>query len=414
MYTGDEPHYLLGAVSLLKDGDFNVHNNYKQRDFEEFIPGFELRPQLPESRPGLIPTEHGTIFPAIIAPAYKVNQLRGVRTFLILVALATCFLTAYIAQTLSGSQLIGTAAGLLLILAPSWQMHANRVYPEVVAGFLFTGAIAIVLRERDAPTLSIPATAIYGFAGAFMPVLYLKYAALAAPLGLMALFDRRLLRSWGLYAGAAVAIAIGVGNIVFFGDQGALGGAYTGSRFFQLSGTMERYWTHFFDRHHGLAPYQPFALLLPWTLVYVLNPVRKLARSFSGAIAFAALAYTLLHGIWSWGPGYSISGRYLTAALPLMAILTGLWLAQTDRFSKVRAAVCACAGLVGFAFLMTSAVYELPPYEVLTPWRQLFRHYWHIWGDPPISQLGPLGNIVLLLMLATKALARLRAPAASA
>jgi len=37
--TGDEPHYLLTTQSIVKDGDINVYNNYKDKDYSEFYPG---------------------------------------------------------------------------------------------------------------------------------------------------------------------------------------------------------------------------------------------------------------------------------------------------------------------------------------------------------------------------------------
>lgn len=37
-YSGDEPHYLLITHSLLKDGDFNVANNYANEDYSAYMP----------------------------------------------------------------------------------------------------------------------------------------------------------------------------------------------------------------------------------------------------------------------------------------------------------------------------------------------------------------------------------------
>lgn len=37
-YSGDEPHYLLISHSLLKDGDFNLANNYENQDYSAYMP----------------------------------------------------------------------------------------------------------------------------------------------------------------------------------------------------------------------------------------------------------------------------------------------------------------------------------------------------------------------------------------
>ena len=47
---GDEPHYLLVAQSLLKDGDIKVANNYERQDYLEYWRGI-LHPHY--SRPGV-------------------------------------------------------------------------------------------------------------------------------------------------------------------------------------------------------------------------------------------------------------------------------------------------------------------------------------------------------------------------
>src|SRR6187200_2853743 len=36
--TGDEPHYLLMTQSLLRDGDFDLRNNYEHMDYLEYYP----------------------------------------------------------------------------------------------------------------------------------------------------------------------------------------------------------------------------------------------------------------------------------------------------------------------------------------------------------------------------------------
>jgi hypothetical protein len=37
-FSGDEPHYLLITHSLLKDGDFNLANNYENKDYRAYMP----------------------------------------------------------------------------------------------------------------------------------------------------------------------------------------------------------------------------------------------------------------------------------------------------------------------------------------------------------------------------------------
>src|SRR4051794_35239654 len=73
-YTGDEPHYLMSAISFLEDGDFNLYNNFMRGDQRKI--GYpELAPQYwfleVRENPTLVPAEHGTVFPILIAYPYK-------------------------------------------------------------------------------------------------------------------------------------------------------------------------------------------------------------------------------------------------------------------------------------------------------------------------------------------------------
>ena len=44
--SGDEPHYLLAAHSLVHDGDLDLSNNYAQRDYAAFYTGYYLNPHV--------------------------------------------------------------------------------------------------------------------------------------------------------------------------------------------------------------------------------------------------------------------------------------------------------------------------------------------------------------------------------
>src|SRR5450759_3021922 len=113
-FMGDQPHYLLGVVSLVKDGDANVYNNYANQDYREFGYPYTLHPKTKEIRPGVLITENGIGFPLLLAIPWKINELAGVHCFLFLVAMLAIFLVARCCDLLSGNPWIGTFAALLL------------------------------------------------------------------------------------------------------------------------------------------------------------------------------------------------------------------------------------------------------------------------------------------------------------
>ncbi|HEV2124517.1 MAG TPA: hypothetical protein VGW38_17320, partial [Chloroflexota bacterium] len=63
--TGDEPHYLTIATSLLRDGDLDIYNNYLNKDYFVFYPHHLGDPRDPEDmhalygRGGALYSKHG-------------------------------------------------------------------------------------------------------------------------------------------------------------------------------------------------------------------------------------------------------------------------------------------------------------------------------------------------------------------
>ena len=143
-FTGDEPHYLLGAISLVKDGDFNVYNNYANQDYREF--GYEeLHPQHPESEPGR--AHHGARHRVPRTAGHSLEDQENRRRALYAVPGGACsrsFWRRAAVDLLSGNPWIGSLTALLLGFSPTWLMHSRMVFPECTAG-LVTAVISLLL-----------------------------------------------------------------------------------------------------------------------------------------------------------------------------------------------------------------------------------------------------------------------------
>src|SRR2546423_15721929 len=83
-YAGAEPHYLLTAKSLVEDGDVDLTDDYRAREYRDFHRG-TLRPQGLLTR-GRLDEPHGVGFPVLIAPAFAIAGAEGVEGFLAAVA----------------------------------------------------------------------------------------------------------------------------------------------------------------------------------------------------------------------------------------------------------------------------------------------------------------------------------------
>ena len=405
---GDEPHYLLGVVSLVEDGDANVYNNYANQDYRKFGYPYTLRPQLKEIRPGVIITEHGVGFPLLLAIPWKIGKLTGVHGFLFSVALLAILLVARCCDLLSGSLWTGTLAGLLLGFCPTWLMHSRLVFPECTAGFA-TALISLLLirlsrnpeaqRERFRPFL-------LGLLF-FFPAVYLRYAPLIVPLYLMVPFSPVLRRMrWlyvGLGAGALLVLAVqirfpGPGSIVPL-VIGVVGLTVPTA----LTGCFGRLWNNWFDRSYGLVVYTPWVILVPWAVVYFRPRFRPFRIGYAESAALAVLGYCLMFGPWNLGPGSSVAGRYLCSAIPLMAILVALWCGRGSSLLNERTAVVGALLCVSVVFVVVSIWRWTAPFGIFAyGYPLIYGEYWDAVGDRAANSSGLPGMALLSLVVVTK------------
>jgi hypothetical protein len=417
-YTGDEPHYMMSVVSFILDGDFNNLNNYQRADYKRF--GYDkLGPQFAAygfKRPDIVPAEHGTAFPILISPAFLVYGVDGVRIFLLVLSTAACLFLGAAVRMLSGSAVVGNLAAILLAISPTWQMQSSRIYPESTAGFMTAVVLFILARHASTPERRVENVALFvaGLFTALMPLLYTKYAGLSAGLGLAIVLLPSIRIRPAIWIGIAVAGVLGAANVMVWGEEGALtGNASIHQTYnFAIEGAFSRYWRPLFDRHHGIVPFQPFIILFLWPMVSYLRPPsgpdREKKTVLTGA-AIAVLLYTVIHGIWKGGPGYSVPGRYLTAALPLMCALIAIWAMRIDRWRSLRLGLIGAGAVVAIAFYVVAMAKNTPPYYVLWNFTYLFPRYWDSWDAHSKLEMRPVivrdWIIPLALLTGTKAAA---------
>ena len=374
-FTGDEGHYMLAAMSYVRDGDFNLANNYRERQYTEFTDQPFAPQWVPVDTP-VIHAEHGTALPLVIAPAYALGGIRGVQVFLLVLSFVACLLTGGIVDRATGNRTAGTAAAVLLATTPTWAIQGSRAYPDIVVGLLFAVALLCLFAS---PSSRMAAAAV-GFCSTVLPVFAIKYGLLGAPLLVAALAIPEFRRNAGLYAGAAAAVALGVWNVARWGAASAIGGNFiaTQPHLFGFEGMFGRYWKQWFDSHHGLFVLQPYTILALWAAVHFGRRVED--KRLAGASA-AVLAFTGMHMAWLSNPGWSYPGRYLAALLPAIAVLVVCWSLQCDAFRRVRTALIAASALFGMALLVLAWSRGYQPDFAFRPWTTLFPKYWPSWHN---------------------------------
>ncbi|MCB0164796.1 MAG: hypothetical protein KDI79_11250 [Anaerolineae bacterium] len=146
--TGDEPHYLLTAHSLVHDGDFDLRNNYDQFDYLDFYFSKDIARQVRYDSAGAEILDHYLGLPVLIAPAYALGGRFGVLAFQAMLAGLLAVITFKLAWSVSediGAALIGT---LFVFFSPPLLFYPYLVYPELIAALLVTISLYFIITPK--------------------------------------------------------------------------------------------------------------------------------------------------------------------------------------------------------------------------------------------------------------------------
>lgn len=356
-YAGDEPHYLLTAQSLVEDGDVDVLDDYRDREYASFYP-FPLEPHgsLTEGR---LHEPHGIGLPLLIAPALALGGPRGAELLMaVLAALAVTLAYALALRAVPDPWALG--ATLAVGLSPPFLAYASAVYPELAAGAALAGAALLALRLRERP--SRPATFLCFGLLATLPWLGTKFVPAGVVIGLAAgawlwqHHHRRLLAvAGGEVVGFSAALWVGVNQGLYggFTPYAAADSEATTADALDYAGRAYRAMALMIDREYGLLRWAPvFALgLLGAWLVYrtrrhrlgagiaTLAGAQRAACLCALALAAQGLVAVFLAPTMF---GFWFPPRHLMAALPLAVPLVAWGLRRAPRAGTA-------LGLVGVA-----------------------------------------------------------------
>lgn len=189
--TGDEPHYLVIATSLLRDGDLDVLNNYRDKDYWSFYPYHLGDPRDPEDmhalygRAGHLYSKHSLGLPLLILPAMAVARVAGAdghgpATVLLMGITAVLSVQLFLlARRCSGSLPASLAAWAAVAFSPPLLLYADQFYPEVPGALM----LVVALRGLVAPRFGRAQALTAGLALGALPWFHLRYLPLAAVAG---------------------------------------------------------------------------------------------------------------------------------------------------------------------------------------------------------------------------------------
>jgi len=370
--SGDEPHYLMVAESLVSDGDLDVANNYRNGDGRWF--GNETLEPGPHARAtldGRVWSTHDVGLPIVLVPVYaaatrasvllpdswleRIRQPRGLFAYS-LVSLSLVVLTAtglgLLVNAFSRHASSARAALVVLVVgvSPPVLSHAFLVFPETVAFFIVCSVVWLAMRPDSELTLRRVSMVVAAIG--LMPWLHRKYSFLVFGLvfllaarhtgwfrrqrpgllglvAVLALLPQAILHAWTLHTWGTLGGPQMVDTLPFAPANALRGGL----------GLI-------FDRERGLVAYAPVYLLLPacWALLW------KEYRTWLVPIATLFLPMTVFS---VWSAGFSPAARYLVPLVPLAAVP----IAQALRYSAIR---IAALGIVIFQAAIIVVVWRYP------------------------------------------------------
>lgn len=358
--TGDEPHYLLTALTLAEDRDLDVSDEIAAERYEPFS-AIGLNQQSKRLEGGRMVSPHDPLLPLLLAPGMAAAGWAGAKVTLALVAALTAALTLWVAVRRFGVPVRRGAVvvGLFAATAPL-SAYGSQVYPELPAALATVAAVALATAPSSRARTASLAAAISA-----LPWLSVKYAPVAAALAGVAAWTwrRRGEHRDVAWLGALLAVS----GLAFVAAHWAWYGGWTpyavGDHFVtgefgvvgfdpNLAGRSTRLVGLLVDREFGLAAWQPAWLLaVPAAAALATRRPRGwaflLVPAAAGWLNATFVALTM-HGWW-W------PGRQVVVIGPLLVIAIAAWAAET-RVRTTWAAGLGCAGVVLWTWLGAEAL----------------------------------------------------------
>lgn len=357
--TGDEPYYVMTALSIMRDGDLNEAQNYAQRDYLSFYPPEPLPqnwvgwPAFPRTlpphpantvQPGLY-SKHGLGVVLLILLPYALAGRAGVVVLLnacaALVALNVYLLSRrYIGR---GGLALGLAA--MLAFSNPLMSYAYLIFPEMFAAL---GIVYAFRRGREPRGNGWQWLLVGGLLG-LLPWLHARFipAVLGLGLGLLPALARE--PRWSRRAALVVPPVLSAAALVryyFYIYGQPLPSTADHAGFSDFWGTVNGFFGLFLDEQWGLLIYTPLYVLSFLTL---LRFVRDRRSDAAAALAVVApyLGLVALYRVWwgEWGP----PARYVAPVVPLLALPVAWWLSRVS--SRVAATMLLTLGIPGLVIM---------------------------------------------------------------
>jgi hypothetical protein len=364
---GDEPHYLVIAESLRRDGDLAIDDNHERGDYLAFFRDQLAPDYLRRGVDRRIYSIHAPGLPVLLLPAYAAFGYAGAVAALLLATAWGTSLVWRMVRDVTGDAGAAWFAWAASALASPVLFHAFTVFPDGVAGIAtliaLRGLAAISGWRRDAaeaqPSWITFATS--GTALAVLPWLHTRAAILAAAFGLGIVAAAVWRRApWSRLAAFAVVPIVSAGGwFLYFAriygtlDPSAPYGGYTQTAWAHVPGGVAGL---LLDAQFGLLGVAPvFALAavgLAWMAIAPQSapaaPGSAGARLVAATLIAACVAYLVAAASYRmWWGGASAPARFLVPILLPLAVPIGVGWSRTGVAGRAlaMAALLVTAGI---------------------------------------------------------------------
>jgi hypothetical protein len=380
--SGDEPHYLIIAQSLLRDGDFDLSNNYAGHDYREYMPPTtRLSPHVAPRTEGRY-SFHSPGLSLLLLPFFSVGSLFGGQLQLFIVRFGMSIFGAllglqvflYACREWKKEKL---ALGLWAVFSFTTPVffHSLHIYPEIVIT-LFSLVIFRKIRfSRSFSTFSLLGMGL--LLSLFIWLHAVKYTFILMPLLVYCVWEllKKYKIGWRLIFFLALPFFLTLLHLYFskslYGSysifsvslEGATSAGESAAYLksivsaFPLRARLETLAGYFFDQRDGLLLYAPvyfFAFLGMWEMF-------RRSRKHLFTLLFLAAPYVLFHAFLTQRTSFAPQARVLVAVFWVMAVFLGYFFAfNTKRFfSRTACLAASLSFLAAYLLLRTPwALYQ--------------------------------------------------------
>lgn len=147
--SGDEPHYLLMAYSLIHDGDLDLSNNYANRDYEQFYHRGTLEPQGLEHVVDGKRYSHHPLGPVLLVlPGFALAGRLGAALTMALLAAWALYLSLRVLEETGAKGWALHATGMVGIASSPFLLFSGLIFPEIPTACLLALSLLLYLRRQ--------------------------------------------------------------------------------------------------------------------------------------------------------------------------------------------------------------------------------------------------------------------------